>query len=101
MNQDMKTLELAQVYEQQGYYREALAIYYYLDDGESSYEITQGIKRLTKKIEQSELKADTRKEQLKNKTISVLMEKWLELIILEMRLGTLKKIKKNYHKTKA
>ena len=49
MTQDIKTLELAKTYESQGYYEDALKIYSFLNDQETSTELSAGLKRMEKK----------------------------------------------------
>ena len=87
MTQDIKTLELAKLYESQGYYEDALKIYSFLNNRETTNEITAGLKRMEKKIDNEV------SDSLPEEKISQLFEKWLMLMILEQRLDNFKKIK--------
>ncbi len=107
MNQDIKTLELARIYESQGYFRTAHKIYSFLDEQKTSNEIRAGLKRCEKRkttdqpvdnhspgddqlidTQHDDVQIDVSSE----KKISVLLEKWLMLMVLQRRLNTYKKI---------
>ena len=51
MTQDIKTLELAKLYESQGYYEDALKIYSFLNNQEATNELSAALKRMEKKME--------------------------------------------------
>lgn len=87
MTQDIQTLELAKIYESQGYYEEALKIYSFLNSRESTHELNAALKRMEKRMEDE--KSDSHPEQ----KISQLLEKWLSLMALEFRMDKFKKIK--------
>ncbi len=87
MTRDIKTLELAKIYESQGYYEDALKIYSFLNNQEATNELSAALKRMEKKMKDE--KSDSHPEE----KISQLLEKWLDLIILEQRLDNFKKIK--------
>ncbi|MBU8849454.1 MAG: hypothetical protein KOO64_07900 [Desulfobacterales bacterium] len=87
MSQDIKTLELARIYESQGYYKDAFEAYSFLDANQTSNEIKAGLKRMEKRMENEGQKA------LPEENISRLFEKWLMLVILKQRLENFKKIK--------
>ncbi len=87
MTQDIKTLELAKTYESQGYYEDALKVYSFLNDQETTSEISAGIKRMENKM------TDDVTGSHSEKNISQLFEKWLKLMILEQRLDHFKRIK--------
>ena len=93
MNQDMKTVELAKVYENQGYYKEALEIYSFLDKEQTSDVVKAGLKRMGKKMEEEISDSDFTQSLSKEKKISMLFERWLNLVILKQRLINVKKIK--------
>ncbi len=93
MNQDMKTVELAKVYENQGYYKEALEIYSFLDKEQTSDVVKAGLKRMEKKMEEEIHDSDFTQSISKEKKISMLFERWLNLVILKQRLINFKKIK--------
>ena len=93
MNQDIKTLELAKVYETQGYYKDAFEIYSFLKTEQTSDAVEAGLKRMEKKMEEK-LAASGIKESIpRPKKISMLLEKWLNLMILKKRLNNFKRIK--------
>ena len=85
-SQDINTLELAKVYENQGYYKDAHKIYSYLNDQETTYELRSGIERLEEKMKE-EPGVSSKKD------ISQLMEEWLKLMVSKHRVDNLKKIK--------
>lgn len=88
MIQDICTLEIAKLYERQGYFKEALETYLSLDGHESRSEIQAGITRMTKKME-------TAGEQKGSEdNLSFLLEEWLMLMVLRHRLNHFIKIKK-------
>ena len=88
MNNDIKTLELAKLYERQGYYKDALETYSYLEDQKTGPEIQAGIKRMAKKMEDAGL------QTCPGENISILFEKWLMLMVLRHRLDNFIKIRK-------
>ena len=96
MSEDMKTVELAKVYENQGYYKDALEIYSFLDKEKTSDEIKAGLKRMEKKIKEEIPDSDFTKSISKEKKISMLFERWLNLMILKQRLINFKKIKSRF-----
>ena len=93
MNQDMKTVEFAKVYENQGYYKEALEIYSFLDNEQTSDAVKEGLKRMEKKMGEEISDSDFTQDISKEKKISILFERWLNLMILKQRLSNSKKIK--------
>ncbi|MCD4677256.1 MAG: hypothetical protein K8S18_14865 [Desulfobacula sp.] len=87
MNNDLKTLELAKVYESQGYYKDALKIYSLLDANQTSNEIKDGLERMETKMKEQGSTLHS------GENISRLFEKWLMLMVLRQRLDNFKKIK--------
>ncbi len=90
MKQELKTLEVARIYESQGYFEEALEIYSFLDENESSDEVTDNLKRLGEMIKNQE--SDNPPEE----KLSTLYKEWLNLMILEQRFENFKKIKSRH-----
>ncbi|MDA3917008.1 MAG: hypothetical protein PF690_08555 [Deltaproteobacteria bacterium] len=90
---DKKTVELAKVYENQGYYREALEIYSFLNKEQTSDVVQEGLKRMEKKMEEDIPDSGFTQNISKEKKISMLFERWLNLMILKQRLINFKKIK--------
>ncbi len=88
MKQDIGTLELARLYERQGYYKDALEMYLCLNNQTAGGEIQEGIARLNKKLEHIRIKTHPEEK------ISFLFEKWLMLVVLRHRLDNFIKIKK-------
>ena len=93
MNQDIKTLELAKVYETQGYYKDAFDIYSFLKLEQNSETVEAGLKRMEKKMAEEAEVSEIKDSTSQSKKISLLLEKWLNLIILKQRLNNFKKIK--------
>jgi len=87
MSQELKTLELARIYESQGYYKDAFEIYSFLNIKTSSDEIKAGLKRMEKRLENKGQKTYSKENLFR------LFEKWMILMVLEHRLDNLKKIK--------
>jgi hypothetical protein len=108
MNQDIKTIELAKVYENQGYFQDALDIYTFLDGKETSSSIQAAIKRMEKRVQedghadaQNENASDKMSEPDKIKVpgknrVPLLIEQWLMLMVLKQRLSAFKKIKARF-----
>nr|NJM01161.1 hypothetical protein [Desulfobacula sp.] len=88
MNQDFGSLELAKLYERQGYYKDALETYLCLEDQNTGPEIQAGIKRMAEKIKEAHVQTPP------GEKISVLFEKWLMLMVLRHRLDNFIKIRK-------
>jgi hypothetical protein len=88
MSQDIRTLELARMYERQGYYKDALEIYSHLHDQKTGKEIQAGINRMNEKLEKAGL------EPLPEEKTALNFEKWLMLLILRHRLNNFIKIRK-------
>lgn len=102
MNQDIKTIELAKVYESQGYFQDALDIYTFLDSKETSNSIQAAIRRMEKRVQedghadsQNENASDKMSEPDKNR-VPLLIEQWLMLMVLKQRLSAFKKIKARF-----
>jgi len=91
MSQEIKTFELAKVYESQGYFEDAMKIYRFLDTLETSDEIKAGLKRMEEKMDKKV--EDKKQNTYPEKNISGLFEKWLRLMLFEQRLDKLKKIR--------
>ncbi|MCP3873691.1 MAG: hypothetical protein GY699_11115 [Desulfobacteraceae bacterium] len=89
MTDDIQTLELAKIYESQGFFKDALNIYSALDIQDSSNETKAGLKRMEKEMENEGQEGHANPE----KKISKLFEKWLMLMVLKQRLNNFKKIK--------
>ncbi len=87
MNHDLKTLEVAGIYESQGYFEEAHEIYSFLDGQETSVEVSAGLSRMKERLE------DKGKKSFAHENISRLYQEWLGLMILKQRLDNFKKIK--------
>lgn len=105
MNREFDTLELARVYESQGYFQEALGIYQALEgqDQAKNPEIRAGLERMISAVQnQAPPLENDRKPSLESdpfrsldpeKKIETLLEQWLMLMVLEKRLGLFQKIK--------
>ncbi len=93
MNLSTKTVEFAKVYEEQGCYKEALEIYSFLDKAHTSGEVQAGLKRMEEKRAEKISESDDAEEISKEKKISLLFEKWLNLMILKQKLNKFLRIK--------
>ncbi|MCP4761152.1 MAG: hypothetical protein GY870_05180 [archaeon] len=93
MTHDIKTFELAKVYENQAHYKEAFEIYSFLDKEQTSHEIRAGLKRMEQKIKEESCDSEPKKSISQKDKISILLEKWLDLMILKQRLNNFKRIK--------
>lgn len=82
------TLEIAKLYESQGYDHQAYEMYKALDQEHSTSQTRAGINRMEMKIATAAAPVPESEKQ-----ISSLIEQWLELIILQYRLNHFKKIK--------
>jgi len=87
MTQDINTLALAKLYESQGYLEDALKIYLFLDENQTSNEVRAGVVRMEKNMGTQVSKSPGEQK------ISILFEKWLMLMVLKQRLDNFKKIK--------
>lgn len=87
MKEELKTIEVARIYESQGYFHEAFEIYAFLDERETSVEVKAGLKRVEHR------KNDGQMPIVPDKNISMLCQEWLRLVMIEHRLDTVKKIK--------
>lgn len=85
MNQELKTIEVAKIYESQGYFQEALEIYSFLNDTETSFEARSGLKRM-------EAKKGDALSCIPEPPLSLLCQEWLGLVALEKRLELFKRI---------
>ncbi|WP_300458453.1 hypothetical protein [Desulfobacula sp.] len=86
MTQDIQTLELAKLYERQGYVKEALETYTVLDDREPSIETRAGLDRMEKRMEKKEPSVSP------DSPLSQVFEKWVKLLVLQHRVDTMKKM---------
>ena len=90
------TLEMAKLYEIQGYTAEALEIYQSLAEHDKRPEIQEAVLRLQvgETLPVSEHAApQTQSRPAAEKKIAVLMEEWIRLMALEQRLAHFRKIK--------
>ena len=98
MGHDIRTLELARLYESQGYYAQAHTIYAHLHQSAPSREISAGLNRTEKRIDTAGRHQSGEKEVLtRTNPLSVpasLPEKlqdWVRLMVLEDQMGKLEK----------
>ncbi len=86
MNKEFDTLELARIYESQGYFNEAFEMYKSLSKTNSGNEIKSALTRMEKRRNPVEEKADSESR------IHDLLKEYLGLIILKNRLNTINNI---------
>jgi len=87
MSQDIKTLELARIYESQGYYKDAHEIYSFIDSQGTTNDIRAGLMRMEKRMK------DEGHRFHPEEKISRLFEEWLMLMVLKHQLNNFRKIK--------
>lgn len=104
----IKTVELAKIYEDQGHFQDALDIYQFLNSRLESGEITvdemkaeairDGLDRMKHKVQEMNSSTETPISQLdiKKQKVSALLEKWLNLLILQQRLDNFKRVKARF-----
>ena len=95
MIQDIKTIELAKIYEGQGYYKDALEIFSFIDKEQACDEAKSGLDRINKKIKARSMDTELNKETLKREKIFILFEKWFNLMILDHRLNSVQLCRAN------
>lgn len=86
MNQEIKTLELARLYESQGHYQDAFDMYMALNEEQPSDQFQDGIHRMRTRLD------SMGPVDLKMK-MSQLLEQWVKLVVLQHRLKKYKKMK--------
>ncbi len=87
MNESIKTLSLAQLHEQQGYYRDALDMYVDLGGAGGEQAAREGIRRVEARI------AERDDDRSPEAGIADLFEQWLLLMVLRQRLKNFIKIR--------
>ena len=88
MEQEYHTLELARLYEHQGYYSKALENYSsLLAEDENNVELAKAVQRMKSKIENP----DNAEKRIEN-----LCEEWIRLLILKKRLTMYETIRKTF-----
>ena len=103
MSQEFNTLELAKIYESQGYLQDALEMYQAIakksgekDGQESDPEINAGLDRMESAMENQENQSETIPEPfvpMSEKKIQHIMEQWLMLMVLQKRSNLVKQVK--------
>ena len=89
MNLEYNTLELARIYENQGYFQDALDIYSGLNREARSQdpEIRAAVNRMEKALERKTEPVDP------EQSVADSLEQWIQLLILEKRLRLFRKIR--------
>ncbi len=113
MTEKIITKELAKLYEKQGYLEDSLACYIELYDKTQNYEFADAIKNIKKRInpddqtiydEENERESDEdmqkpigfeRKQEKGNRAFE-LFEEWLNMIILEKKVESFKKVQQKH-----
>lgn len=91
MDEEVKTVELAKLYEKQAYYDDALRVYEALaGDDESNPEIQAAIERIRSLMP---VACDNPAKEVSRTKIAALCEKWLRLVILKHRFHNFRNIK--------
>ncbi len=89
MNPEFNTLELARLYERQGHFQEALGIYQALDRQDQDPEIEACILGMKNALD-SQTILESPLNSRPEKKIQRLLEQWLNLMVLQKRLFTLR-----------
>ncbi len=104
MEQEINTLELAKLYEKQGYINEAQKMYDVLNNRNPTSEAAAGLKRMTDQLANRNQRDEDHKTRALNsdsddilpeQKLSADLEKWMRLVLMENRLITAKQLKQN------
>lgn len=87
---DADTLELAKLYESQGYMEDARKVYESLAAKGSSEEIEAGLRRVTA----SDASAPKEPVSPAEQKMASLLEQWVQLLVVQQRIENFKRIKK-------
>jgi len=97
MSQEFNTLELARIYESQGYFQDAFDMYQALstergqkDDPARGQKINAGLKRMASALENQPMQPLA--QNTLEKRIGFLWEQWLNLLMLQKRVDLMKPI---------
>ncbi|MCP4721452.1 MAG: hypothetical protein GY860_18505 [Desulfobacteraceae bacterium] len=100
MSQEFNTLELAKIYESQGYLQDALEMYQALakksgekDGQEGDPEIDAGLDRMESAMENQPETIPEPFVPVSEKKIHHIMEQWLMLMVLQKRFNLMKQVK--------
>ncbi len=101
MSQEFNTLELAKIYESQGYLQDALEMYQAIakksgekDGQEPDPEIDAGLDRMKSVMQNQENQPETIPElPMSEKKIQHIMEQWLMLMVLQKRSNLVKQVR--------
>ncbi len=107
MSQEFNTLELARIYESQGYFQDAFEIYQALaaesgkaDGQEMDPEINAGLHRMESAMQNqaNDMENDpgNMTGPMPEKRIEYLLEQWLIALVLEKRLNIFKQVKSRF-----
>ncbi len=98
MTDEFKTVELARVYESQGWHKEALDIYQYLaakaEDTALKSDMSQACLRITAALEAAPAKNQA--SGVPENRMEDLLEQWVKLLILKKRLEMFEKIRARF-----
>ncbi|MCG8566280.1 MAG: hypothetical protein MI747_14480 [Desulfobacterales bacterium] len=94
MESDYNTLELARIYENQGYFEDALSVYTALDASAQGQdlEIHAACQRMTKALGMDAQEGPLESQDAQGR-VKGLMEQWMELLVAEQRLRVFQDIK--------
>ncbi len=107
MSQEFNTLELARIYESQGYFQDAFEMYQALaaesekaDGQEMDHEINAGLHRMESAMQNQANPPENDPENLTGpmpeKRIEYLLEQWLIALVLEKRFNIFKQVKSRF-----
>ncbi len=97
MSQEFNTLELARIYERQGYFQDAFDMYQALsteslheENPERGQKINSGLKRMASALENQAM--ESLAIAAPEKRIDILLEQWLILLMLQKRVDLMKQV---------
>lgn len=91
MTTDISTETLAKLYEEQGYYRDALEQYAAVNRENPSADLEEAVQRMRQKLKESDM------ENRRRKAVD-LAEKWIGLLLLRRRLKNAEKFSGKSHR---
>ncbi len=78
MNREFNTLELARIYESQGYYEDAFEMYQHLSLTDNSNEINSALRRMEKRLAKSD-------DSISRKKVTKLLKEYFSMLALDAK----------------
>jgi len=96
MKDRLITKELAKLYEKQGYLEDSLTCYISLYEETKEQEFADAIEKIQNKISPQEKKENKTDLKGKGNKALLLFEEWLNMLILEKKIQSFKKVQKKF-----